>query len=282
MPELSDDLVAKRDRLVQLIAGYGPCVVAMSAGVDSAVVAKAARLALGDRALAVTGVSASLADGELDEARRLACLIGIRHQEIATNELDNADYVRNAPDRCFHCKTELYSHLAALARQTNALVLNGANVDDQGDYRPGMLAAAERSVRSPLVECGLTKAEVRQLAAHWGLPVWDKPATPCLSSRLAYGEEVTPERLAMIDRAEQYLRGLGLRDLRVRYHRGDLARIEVPASAIVRLAEPQVREQLAARLRELGFKFITLDLEGLRSGSFNQLITTDSLLKSRG
>jgi uncharacterized protein len=153
-----------------------------------------------------------------------------------------------------------------------AVALNGANVDDLGDYRPGMQAAAEHQVRSPLAEVGLTKAEVRQLAAGWNLPVWDKPATPCLSSRVAYGEEVTPERLAMIDAAERHLRGLGLRTVRVRYHKGGLARLEVPPEAIAMLCEPETRTALAAEFRRLGFKFITLDLEGFRSGSLNELI----------
>ncbi|HEY5314476.1 MAG TPA: TIGR00268 family protein, partial [Pirellulales bacterium] len=153
----------------------------------------------------------------------------------------------------------------------------GANLDDRGDYRPGMAAAAEHQVRSPLIECGLIKADVRTLAADWGLPVWDKPASPCLSSRVAYGEQVTPERVAMIDQAEQILRSLGLREVRVRYHKGDLARLEVPADAVARLADPAVRHPLTAQLKQLGFKYITLDLEGFRSGSLNQVLPSESL-----
>ncbi|MGD9645224.1 MAG: ATP-dependent sacrificial sulfur transferase LarE [Pirellulales bacterium] len=277
---LPASLAAKRDRLLETLRGYQRCLVALSAGVDSAVVAQAACQALGDRALAVTATSASLAEGELDAAIALAQQIGIRHQVVHTDEFADPDYVRNDTDRCYHCKTELYTELAPLAAGENAIVVNGANLDDQGDYRPGMLAASEQRVRSPLVECELTKAEVRQLAAHWGLPVWDKPATPCLSSRVAYGQQVTPERVAMIDKAEQHLRGLGLRTLRVRYHAGDLARLEVPLEELPRLCEPAIREALVRRLRELGFRFITLDLEGFRSGSLNTLVPVEKLLRS--
>lgn len=269
-------LAAKRDRLLSFLAGLRRVVVAYSGGVDSAVVAKAARLALGADATAVTGVSSSLASGELDEAARLAQLIGIRHETVATQEFSEPAYLANAGDRCYHCKTELYTRLEELLeRYPDAVIVNGANLDDRGDYRPGMAAAGEHRVRSPLLECELTKADVRALAAQWQLPVWDKPASPCLSSRIAYGEEVTAERVAMIDRAEQFLRGLGLRELRVRYHKGELARLEVPAAAIPRLAEPDLCRQIVDHLRGLGFKFVTLDLEGFRSGSLNQLVTID-------
>jgi uncharacterized protein len=272
------DLSSKRDRLLELIASYGSCAVAFSGGVDSAVVAKAGQLALGDRAVAVTGTSASLAEGELEAAEQLALQIGIRHQVIDTDEFANADYLRNLPDRCFHCKTELYTQLEGLAAKLGVRVIaNGANLDDQGDYRPGMVAARQHDVRSPLLECGLNKAEVRVLAAHWQLGVWDKPASPCLSSRIAYGQTVTPERVAMIDRAEQFLREHGLRELRVRYHSDDLARIEVPLDELPRLADSALREALVDEVRSLGFKYVTLDLEGFRSGSLNQVIGVDDL-----
>jgi uncharacterized protein len=279
---LSAELVQKRDQLLALLASYGTCAVAFSGGVDSAVVAKAAQAALGERAVAVTAVSASLAEGELEEASRLAELIGIRHVVLRTREFENADYLRNNPDRCFHCKTELYTQVEAITRELNvAVVVNGANLDDQGDYRPGMVAAREHSVRSPLLECGLTKADVRRLAADWNLPVWDKPASPCLSSRIAYGEEVTPERVAMIDRAEQFLRQRGWRELRVRYHRGDLARIELPVDAVAAFCDQAFRRELVEHFRSLGFKYVTLDLEGFRSGSMNQVLPLDSLRISR-
>jgi len=267
------DLATKRDRLLELLASYGSCAVAFSGGIDSTVVAKAAQLALGSQAVAVTGVSASLAAGELEEARQMATLIGIRHEVIATDELNKPQYVQNAPDRCYHCKTELYTQLDGLAERLGvAVVANGANADDAGDYRPGMRAATEHRVTSPLLECELTKREVRLLAAEWSLPTWDKPAMPCLSSRVAYGEEVTPERLAMIDQAEQFLRALGLRELRVRYHKGDLARLEVPLSELSRLCEDSLRARLLAEFKAIGFKYVTLDLAGFRSGSLNELL----------
>lgn len=265
-------LAEKCDALLARLVELESCAVAFSGGVDSAVVAKAAHLALGSKAIAVTGVSASLAEGELEEARRVADLIGIRHVVLDTQEFANTAYRRNAPDRCYHCKTELYTQMGGLTERLGvAAIVNGANADDRGDWRPGMKAATEHEVLSPLAECELTKAEVRQLAALWKLPVADKPAAPCLSSRIAYGEEVTPERLHMIDQAEQLLRGLGLREVRVRYHRGDLARLEVPAAALPALCSEATRLMLVERLRELGFKFITLDLEGFRSGSLNAL-----------
>ncbi len=274
---MSPSLEAKCAALLANIARHGSCAVAYSGGVDSAVVAKAAQLALGDNAIAVTGTSASLASGELEEASELARLVGIRHLVIATEEFTKDEYLRNAPDRCYHCKTELYSQLIRRLPELGVqVILNGANVDDAGDYRPGMLAAEEHQVHSPLAECGFTKEDVRQLAALWNLPVWDKPATPCLSSRVAYGEEVTPERLAMIDAAEQLLRHNGLRLCRVRYHTGDLARIEVSPMELVRLCSDPLRRELFSELRRLGFKFITLDLEGFRSGSLNQLVQISS------
>lgn len=274
------NLDTNRDRLLELIAGYKSCAVAFSAGVDSTVVAKAAQLALGDAAVAVTGTSASLASGELDQARHLADLIGIRHEVIETEEFDNADYVQNAPDRCFHCKTELYTQIEGLTERLGVKVIaGGTNADDADDFRPGTRAAHSHQVRSPLAECGIGKADVRRLAAHWNLPIWDKPASPCLSSRIAYGQEVTPERLAMVDEAEQYLRRLGLSTVRVRYHEGDLARLEVPPEAIADLCEPAAREALATHLKSLGFKFITIDLEGYRSGSLNSLVPIESLRK---
>lgn len=264
---------SKRDQLLDTLREYGSCAVAFSGGVDSAVVAKAAQMALGDRAVAVTAVSPSLAEGELEDARRLAAVIGIRHEIIQTDEFADANYTANPTNRCYFCKTELYSQLEQLLpRLQVAVTANGANLDDAGDWRPGMKAAGEHQVRSPLLECGFTKADVRELAAQWELPAWDKPASPCLSSRVAYGEEVTPERLRMIDKAEQLLRSLGLRTVRVRYHRGDLARLEVPLDAIAQIAEPETRERLTGELKRLGFKYVTLDLEGFRSGSQNDAI----------
>ncbi len=278
MTTVPDDLTAKRDRLLGLLQSFESCAVAFSGGIDSTVVAKAAQVALGDRAVAVTGVSDSLADGELSQAREIAQQIGIRHEVVKTEEFSNADYLRNAPDRCYHCKSELYTQLDGLAPRLGvAVVANGANLDDRGDYRPGMTAAGEHAIRSPLLECGLNKQDVRALAQYWELPTWDKPAAPCLSSRIAYGEEVTPQRLEMIDKAEQFLRSQGLSDLRVRYHRGDLARIEVPLSAIEELCTDEVRQSLAKHFKALGFRYITLDLEGFRSGNLNDMVPVENL-----
>jgi uncharacterized protein len=270
MTDLSPELAQKRDRLLQLLAGYGSCAVAFSGGLDSAVLAKAAHLALGDRAVAVTGASASMAAGEADEARQLARQIGIRHETIATGELSLPAYQANQADRCYHCKTELFSQVQQVARRLGvAVVADGSNRDDQGDYRPGLRAVRERNVRSPLAECELSKPEIRGLAEFWGLPIWNKPATPCLSSRLAYGEQVTPERLAMVDGAERFLRDRGFQPLRVRYHRGEMARIEVAVEQLPRLMDPALRRETVNHLKSLGFKYVSVDLEGFRSGSLN-------------
>jgi uncharacterized protein len=237
-------------------------------------------VALEDAAVAVTAVSESLATGELDEARALAERIGIRHRVICTEEFTDANYVRNQPDRCYFCKSELYGRLSGMLDALGVdVIASGANLDDLGDHRPGMRAASENGVRHPLQECQLTKADVRALAKAWGLPTWDKPATPCLSSRIAYGEEVTTDRVRMVDQAEQWLRSHGLRMLRVRYHKGDLARVEVSLDDLPQLVQPEVRQSMVEAFRSLGFKFVTLDLEGFRSGSFNELVPLDSLLR---
>lgn len=270
---LSDDLARRRDRLLEVLRATGGCAVALSGGIDSTVVAKAARLALGDAAVAVTADSPSVARAELADARRAAELIGIRHVVVATDEFANADYAANDGRRCYFCKDELYTRVAGLLPALGVgVICSGANLDDRGDYRPGLTAAAEHGVLHPLQEAGMTKADVRALARHWGLPTWDKPASPCLSSRLAPGVEVTRERTARVEAAEAYLRQLGLRDCRVRLHEGELARLEVPADEVARLAAPAVREPLARRLKELGFRYVTIDLEGLRSGSLNELV----------
>jgi pyridinium-3,5-biscarboxylic acid mononucleotide sulfurtransferase len=271
-------LIARRDLLLATLKGYGRVAVAFSGGVDSPVVAQAAYDALGDAALAVTAVSESLAAGEEEEAVALARRIGIRHRLIRTEEFADPNYLRNQPDRCYFCKSELYGRLEGLLGALGAdVIASGANADDMGDHRPGMRAAGEHGVRHPLLECGLDKAAVRDLARAWDLPTWDKPATPCLSSRIAYGESVTPERVRMVDQAEQWLRHRGLRLLRVRYHKGDLARIEVPIDELPRLASPEVRDELTRAFHAFGFRYVTLDLEGFRSGSLNGLIPVDSL-----
>lgn len=273
MATSTSDALQKRDPLLAILRRYGRVVVAFSGGIDSTVVAQAAHLALGDAAVAVTADSPSVARREIDDATRLAAQIGIRHLIVPTSEFADADYTKNDGRRCYFCKSELYTRIEELLPELSAdVICSGANVDDLGDFRPGLTAAAEHSVRHPLIEAGCTKADVRALAQHWGLPTWDKPASPCLSSRLALGVQVTPERTAKVEAAEEYLRELGLRECRVRLHEGELARIEVPVDAIARLAEPAIRAGLARRVRELGFKFVTLDLEGFRSGSLNDLV----------
>jgi uncharacterized protein len=278
MSDLSAEVSAKRDRLLDLLGGFRSCAVAFSGGLDSTVLAKAARLALGDRAVAVTGVSQSLASGELEECRELARQIGIRHEVIHTEELANPEYQKNLSDRCYHCKTELFARVEQIAQRTDvAVVVDGSNRDDHGEHRPGLQAAKDSRVRSPLAECGFTKDEIRALALFWQLPTWDKPATPCLSSRIAYGEEVTPERLAKIDQAERFLRERGFQPLRVRYHRGDMARIEVPPDALPKFLDPAFRREVVSKLKALGFKYVSLDLEGFRSGSMNAVLPAESL-----
>ena len=277
---MNSTLTTKRDALIARLESFGSCVVAMSAGVDSAVAAKAAQLALGEQAVAATAVSASLARGELEMAREVADVIGISHVEIATDEMADAAYRANAPDRCYHCKSELYTQLAKFADQRGiAAIANGTNADDASDYRPGLQAAIEHRVHSPLAECDINKAEIRALARAWQLPVWDKPASPCLSSRIAYGEEVTPERLSMIDAAERLLRDHGITPVRVRYHTGDVARIEAPLDSLAQLIDLARDDTLIAQFKTLGFRFITLDLQGFRSGSLNQLIEVEDLVK---
>lgn len=269
-------LDAKRARLLTIIRDMGRVAVAFSGGIDSTVVAQAAFLALGDSAVAVTADSASVPRAEIETARRVARAIGIRHQLVATHEFEQADYLRNDGSRCYHCKSELYSQMEKLLPDLGvATICSGANLDDMGDYRPGLKAAAEHHVRHPLQEAGFTKADVRALARMWDLPTWDKPASPCLSSRLAPGLEVSPERTGRVEAAEALLHELGIRECRVRYHEGDLARIEVPLAELPRLADDEVRRRLAQQLRDLGFRYVTLDLEGFRSGNLNELVAVE-------
>src|SRR5438309_6853706 len=268
---LSPELIVKREKLLERLCGLDRVAVAFSGGIDSTVVAKAAFLTLGDRAVAVTADSASVPRAELEDARRLAEQIGIRHRIVQTEEFGDPDYIRNDGTRCYYCKSELYGRIETLLPELGVNVIcSGANLDDQGDYRPGLKAAAEHAVRHPLQEAGFTKADVRALAQKWNLPTWDKPASPCLSSRLAPGVQVTTERTARVEAAEAYLKQLGYRQFRVRLHEGELARIEVPADGLARLADPAAARPLVRRLNELGFRYVTLDLEGFRSGSLNE------------
>jgi uncharacterized protein len=269
-------LESKRELLLDLLRGMQRVVIAFSGGIDSTVVAKAAHLALGDNAVAVTADSASVPRSEIAEAKQLAERIGIQHRIVSTSEFANPDYVKNDGTRCYHCKSELYSQIETLLPSLGSeIICSGANLDDRGDYRPGLIAAAEHQVRHPLQEAGFTKADVRALAQLWDLPTWDKPASPCLSSRIAPGVEATAERTARVEAAEAYLKTLGYREFRVRLHEGELARIEVPASGLAQLVDPQMRDDLLKYLKSLGFRYVTLDLEGFRSGNLNELISLE-------
>jgi uncharacterized protein len=262
----------KEEALRALLRGLDSALVAFSGGVDSTYVAHVATEELGARALCVTGYSPSLASNQREEVARLVSSLSLNHEAINTEEMEDPRYLRNAGDRCYFCKTELYSKLAPLARARGlSAVLDGSTTDDLGDYRPGRAAASERGVRSPLIEVGMSKSEVRLLSRRAGLQTWDKPASPCLSSRLAYGTPVTIERLRVVDDGEEVMRGLGFREFRVRHH-GELVRLEVSPSELDRALSREVTDELARRFRALGFRYVTLDLHGYRTGAMNEIL----------
>jgi uncharacterized protein len=265
-------LAEKERKLLEQLAGMRRVIVAYSGGTDSAYLAWAAGRALGENAVAITADSPSIPESHKRDAEAFARENGIRHEYIETHEFDNPDYVKNAPDRCFHCKDELFTCLDAMARERGIEhIVYGVNVDDLGDYRPGQGAAKIHQVKAPLVDAGLTKAEIRELSRLAGLSTWDRPASACLSSRVPYGTAVTPETVKTIERGEEAIRALGFRQFRVRFH-GELVRIEIAHEEMNRALAPEMARRFVEIFKPLGFHYVTLDLEGYRQGSMNEVL----------
>jgi pyridinium-3,5-biscarboxylic acid mononucleotide sulfurtransferase len=260
---------AKEQALCDTLASLRSVIVAYSGGVDSAYLALVASRTLGDRAVAVTADSPSYPERHRQMAAQIAQQFGLRHEIIHTSELERPEYRANPTNRCYYCKHELYTHLSRLAADRHAIVVDGNNADDRGDYRPGREAAREFGVRSPLDEVNLTKDEIRELSKQAGLPTWDEPASACLSSRIPYHTEVTDEKLRMIERAEQALRALGFRVCRVRHH-DELARVEIARAEMPRAAEPETAAAIVRELKTIGYRYVSLDLQGYRTGSLNE------------
>lgn len=264
------DTYEKYNKLKEYISEFGSAVIAFSGGVDSTFLSKVCSDVLKDKALAVTATSSTYPEREFKEALKLAEEIGIRHKVIKSEELDIEGFSKNPINRCYYCKSELFSKLINVAKEEGLkYVFDGTNADDTGDFRPGRKAAKELGIVSPLLECGITKDDIRFLSKELGLPTWDKPAYACLSSRFPYGEEITVKKLSMVEMAENFLIDLGFSGFRVRHH-GDIARIELRREQIGRMLDNELRDNVVKKLKEIGFKYIALDLEGYRTGSMNE------------
>ncbi len=274
---MSPDLQEKYLRLQSILRDMGSVVIGYSGGVDSTFLLKAAVDVLGDRALAVIGKSETYPSREYEDAVRIATALGARFEEVKTEETDNLKFAANPANRCYFCKTELFSKLHGIAAARGiAWIADGTITDDLGDFRPGLQAKEEQNVRSPLLEAGLSKADVRELSRMLELPTWNKSSFACLSSRFPYGSPISKEALTKVDAAETLFRDLGFRSYRVRHHDTNTARIEVGAEEISRLLDPAIRRDIVSRLKELGFTYVTLDLQGFRSGSMNEVLTQPS------
>lgn len=268
--------VEKEQNLRRKMREMRTVLVAFSGGVDSSYVALIATQELGEKALCITGISPSVAQAERDTATRIAADFNFNYTTIETAELEDSNYNSNPTNRCYFCKTELYGKLVPLAKARKIeFILDGSTVDDLGDYRPGREAAKENNVRSPLVEVGLSKDEIRQLSRKQNLPTWDKPSSPCLSSRIAYGIPVSIERLERVERGEKFLRDLGFKKFRVRHH-GELVRLEIAPEELERALPKETINRLADKFRQLGFRYVTLDLHGYRSGAMNEILDKNS------
>jgi pyridinium-3,5-biscarboxylic acid mononucleotide sulfurtransferase len=272
MPEVTSEILRKQESLIASLRALDSLLIAFSGGADSAYLAWAANKALGPRALAITALSASFSEHDRHESERFAAANGIRHEIIHTEEFSNPLYVANQADRCYHCKDELFDKMEAFARSRGfSAIAYGINADDTHEFRPGHRAAAEHKILAPLLDAGLRKSEIRELSQLAGLSTWDRPAAACLSSRVAYGTAVTAELLARIEAGENALRGLGFRQFRLRVH-GELARIEIARDELDRALNAELFQEISESLKGLGFTYVTLDLEGYRTGSLNALL----------